>query len=56
MPSKRTERILEKVNLDFKKSNEKSGDKNNEPKYPEISQIDEEFRDELFEYLNKIEI
>ena len=29
-------------------------DKNNEPKYPEISQIDEEFRDELFEYLNKM--
>ena len=29
-------------------------DKNNEPKYPEISQIDEEFRDVLFEYLNKM--
>ena len=29
-------------------------DKNNQPKYPEISQIEEEFRDELFEYLNKM--
>ena len=37
LPSKRTKRILEKVNLDFKKSNEKSGDKNNEPKQQEES-------------------
>ena len=29
-------------------------DKNNEPKYPEISQIDEEFRGQLFEYLNNM--
>ena len=29
-------------------------DKNNQPKYPEISQIEEEFRDELFDYLNKM--
>ena len=29
-------------------------DKNNQPKYPEISQIEDDFRDELFEYLNKM--
>ena len=29
-------------------------DKNNEPKYPEISQIDEEFRGQLVEYLNNM--
>ena len=29
-------------------------DENNEPKYPEISQIDAQFKDQLFEYLNKM--
>ena len=29
-------------------------DENNQPKYPEISQVDEEFKDRLFKYLNEM--